>query len=122
MSNKDDDTAWVIEPSDETTPVSVHPLQSHICLKDTDPPPPDVPKFRHEPLALHGKHSSFAHRRAEPRVIVHPAVLHPLLDPTLTDTLLVARRQQVRKLGQVLVALVSALLAAAVVILIRILF
>lgn len=108
---------WVPEPIDEKTPVSVYPSHSHIRLKDTVPPPPVATKFVHEPISPKKTHSSSIVRQSAPSIVIHPSLLDTIADPAQADTMLVARRLHARRLGYVLVALMSALLAGALVIL-----
>ncbi len=115
MVDKRFHTQWVQEPVDEKTPVSVCPLRSVARLKDTDPPPPVVTKFTHEPMRPRNTRTSSTVLQSVPSIIIQIA------DAAQTDTLLVARRiyARKRKIGYLLVALASALLSGALVVLVE---
>ena len=119
MTDRQNQTRWVPEPIDEKTPVSVCPLRGDASLKDTEPPPPPVSRFNHPPISTRSRGPTPLARRSEPLVVLHPTLLDPIADPAQADTLLVARRLHVRRIGYFLVAFVSALFAAALLILVK---
>ena len=112
-------TQWVQEPVDEKTPVSVYPSRNDARLKDTDPPPPIITKFTHEPMRPHKTRTSSTVLQTAPSIVIQSSPLDTIADATQTDTLLVARRIYARKIGYLLVALASALLSGALVVLLE---
>ncbi len=117
MIDRQNHTRWVPEPIDEKTPVSVYPSDSRIRLKDTDPPPPVITKSIHEPMRPHKTCTSPTVLQPAPTIVIQPSLLETISDASQADTLLVARRIYARKIGYLLVAVASAVLTGALVVL-----
>jgi hypothetical protein len=101
----------LLEPVDETTPVSTYQSDFMVRIRDTVPPRPAATPSNSAPVRQ--RTSSHPPAADEPTVVVEPSNwIDDPIDPQ-PDTLHMARRRYARKLELMLIAAISTLLVAA---------